>query len=388
MNPWSKSKTQLSEQGRNATENEMPRCMYCSKEIEESTSSIEHVIPQFLGGAYAPDQFKTRLVCRRCNNNLGLFVDAAFGKDWIVSNNLAHLAREAYRCEGETSTSGVPLICMGISDLSPPDMKEGEVCESWLGPNGEQVYLIRPSDEQLYWYSGGNPITAKQQVSRAYFQFSENSHRNPRLAWFSFRDAFEDRKVRKIMVTQVDGADPASIGFVEPDGIDRKRATYFQQACSESTCRKNNIPLSVHFDHRFLGKLALGVAAAVFGESILETAYSRELRNLLWYRGDGCDGNAPAVFGATAYTKQFDTQFLQFTGLVDAVVVTLAPIGDGIALTLNIGTKQVWVVKCADFRELDDQQRAAVTHGCVLVLSKAAEEAYELYKWVRSSVNM
>ena len=86
-------------------ENEMPRCMYCTKEIEASMSSVEHVIPQFLGGAYAPDQFKTRLVCRRCNNNLGLFVDAAFGKDWIVSNNLAHLAREAYLCEGETSTS-------------------------------------------------------------------------------------------------------------------------------------------------------------------------------------------------------------------------------------------------------------------------------------------
>lgn len=38
MNPWSKSKTQLSKQGRNATENEVARCMYCTKEIEESMS--------------------------------------------------------------------------------------------------------------------------------------------------------------------------------------------------------------------------------------------------------------------------------------------------------------------------------------------------------------
>jgi hypothetical protein len=33
----------------------MPRCMYRIKEIDESMSSIEHVIPQFIGGAYAPD---------------------------------------------------------------------------------------------------------------------------------------------------------------------------------------------------------------------------------------------------------------------------------------------------------------------------------------------
>ena len=42
--------------------------------------SLEHVIPQFLGGAYAPDQMKTKDVCRKCNSDLGLFVDAAFEK--------------------------------------------------------------------------------------------------------------------------------------------------------------------------------------------------------------------------------------------------------------------------------------------------------------------
>lgn len=147
----------------------MPICMYCGTEIADSSSSLEHIIPQFLGGAYAPDRFKTHRSCRRCNNNLGLFVDAAFERDWTVGNNLAHLARESLALQGGQATTGVPLICMGLSELSPPRMEEGEVCESWLGPHGEQVYLIRQSDDRLYWYSGGNPITAKQEVSRAYF---------------------------------------------------------------------------------------------------------------------------------------------------------------------------------------------------------------------------
>ena len=67
----------------------MPQSIYCNAEIADSDLSLEHVIPLFLGGAYAPDRFKLPLACRRCNNNLGLFVDAAFEKDWTVGNNLA-----------------------------------------------------------------------------------------------------------------------------------------------------------------------------------------------------------------------------------------------------------------------------------------------------------
>jgi len=258
----------------------MPKCMYCAAEIADSDLSLEHVIPLFLGGAYAPDRFKLPLACRSCNNNLGLFVDAAFEKDWIVGNNLAHLARESLSLQGGHATTGVPLTCMGLSDLLPPGMQEGEVCESWLGPHGEQVYLIRQSDDRLYWYSGGNPITAKQKTSRAYFQFSENSHKDARLIWLSFRDAFEGKKVRKIIVTQVEGADPASIGFVEPDKLDRDRAEYFSAECVNSKVRHNKIPVNVQFDTRFLGKLALGVSLATFGASFLETPYCAELRKL------------------------------------------------------------------------------------------------------------
>ena len=58
----------------------MRECIYCRKLKEEDMFSLEHVIPQFLGGAYAPDQMKTKDVCRKCNSDLGLFVDAAFEK--------------------------------------------------------------------------------------------------------------------------------------------------------------------------------------------------------------------------------------------------------------------------------------------------------------------
>jgi len=153
----------------------MRKCIYCSSEKEESEFSLEHIIPQFLGGAYAPDKFKTRNVCKTCNSNLGLFVDASFEKNFLVYN---HLNEAAYAFFDPGNPSGLPLTCMENSDLSPPEMNDTEVCELWLGPLGEQVFWIRPKDERLYWYSGGNPRTVKEVNNRAYFLFSERSTKN------------------------------------------------------------------------------------------------------------------------------------------------------------------------------------------------------------------
>lgn len=359
----------------------MAKCIYCDKEKSDSEMSLEHAIPRFLGGAYAPDNFKIRNVCERCNNNLGLFVDAAFEKDWTVGSNLAQLARESVSLQGNIVTSGIPLVCMGISDLSPPGMQESEVCECWLGPHGEQVYLIRPSDDRLYWYSGGNPITAKQTASSAYFQFSQNSKIDPRLTWLSFRDAFEDKKVSKIMVTQVEGADPASIGFLEPnrlEQIDRERISYFCEECATSKVRQNKIPINVNFDHRFLGKLALGVSFATFGEEFLSTQYCVELTKLIWYRGLGEKGDVPSVFLSTAYTRRFHPHFLSITGLPDAVVLALSAVGSGVALTLNIAAKQAWTVMCAKHDEIDGNQQEIIGSGIVLALSKVRTSSLRL----------
>lgn len=356
----------------------MTRCLYCNKEKSSGECSLEHLIPQFLGGAYAPEIFKTRAVCRRCNNILGLFVDAAFEKDWTVSNHLAALAREALVLRKGPTSEGVPLICMGLSELAPPEMRDGEVCETWLGPHGEQVYLIRESDERLYWYTGGNPISAKQREARAYFQFSEKSHMDVGLTWWSFRDAFEGKRVRKIMVTQVAGADPASIGFVEPDDLDRVCAAYFANECSASNVRKNTIPLNVRFDWRFLGKLALGVSFALFGQQFLETSYCAELRKLLWLKVGPDDSETPKVLGATAYQYRFDVGFREMTGLPDAVILMLSKVGDGLGLTLNIGAKQAWAVMCARQSEVDAEKFRELDGGLVFILSKTRRTSLQL----------
>ncbi|HLC14600.1 MAG TPA: HNH endonuclease, partial [Thermodesulfovibrionia bacterium] len=273
----------------------MKKCIYCRELKEESEFSLEHVIPQFLGGAYSSLDFKIRDVCKVCNSNLGLFVDAGFEKNFLVSN---YLKDNAYSFFDPSIPVGLPLMCMGPSDLIPPHTKDEEVCECWLGPLGEQVYWIRPKDERLYWYVGGNPRTTKTAKSNAYFLFSERSVKNPLLSWLTFRDAFEGRRVKKVMCTIVEGSNPGDIGFSDPDSIDIDRVEYFNSACLGGETRHIRLSMYTKFDIRFLAKISIGIAYSLFGPKVLSTTYADELYKALWYR----EGDAmPAVKGVSLF---------------------------------------------------------------------------------------
>jgi len=154
-----------------------------------------------------------------------LKVDAAFEKDWLVFNHLKSQMHAFFNPEAPTS---LPLNYMGHSVINPPHMVDGEICEYWLGPLGEQIFWIRPDDENLYWYAGGNPRTVKKQKTRAYFIFAERSLKNFELALLSFKDAFEGKPVKKIMCTRLEEENILPrIGFSNPDDIDQERIEFF-----------------------------------------------------------------------------------------------------------------------------------------------------------------
>jgi hypothetical protein len=348
------------------------KCIYCREDKNDEKFTLEHIFPQFLGGAYASDIFKTRDVCERCNNNLGLFVDAGFEKNWFVSN---HLRFSAFAFLDPNNLTSVPLICMGESDLGPPGMDSTDVCEAWLGPFGEAVFWIRALDEKLYWYSGGNPITTKKVESRAYFLFSERTHNLPKLTWLSFRDAFEGRKVKKIMCTDVIGADPSEIGFSPPDELDQVRIQHFLNKTQENHARQHRLPIYTQFDFRFLAKIAIGVAHALFGEKALHTTYASELYKALWYRNGE---EVPSVNGTTPLMHETNSVFAKMMGEENAVTITITPQSGGIALNLNLGGTLNWIIKCASHENIDADVLTSLGHGKVIVLYKYLQRSVEL----------
>lgn len=349
----------------------MRECIYCNKSREEESFTLEHVIPQCLGGAYAPEELKTRDVCKDCNSNLGLFVDASFEKNHLVSNALHLNARDFFDPANPTS---LPLLCQGYSELAPPGITDMEVCELWLGPFGESVYWVRSTDERLYWYAGGNPRTMKQKKSRAYFFFNETSTKNIDLVLLSFRDAFKRRKVRKISCTTVEGFDLANIGFSEPDDLDCERVSYLLEQRKGKNQVYGQMSMNVHFDRRFMSKLALGLSHVLFNKEVRKSVYSRELRKGLWHMPDE---PIPKVRGIATFS---DRELLakDHLGFKHGVTVTVCPVGDVVGVILNIGRMLAFAVMCAEIKELSETQTSYLGEGFSLILLKSLQKCVRL----------
>lgn len=123
-------------------------------------------MPQFLGGAQAPLQFKLHSVCRICNNRLGLHVDGSYAKSWFVTNASAEAARKYYVGPGQNQP--FPLTCIDPVNIPGLVLPEDAVVGYWLGLSGETIVWVRTNDDALYWYTGGNPIHRKH-ASSVYF---------------------------------------------------------------------------------------------------------------------------------------------------------------------------------------------------------------------------
>lgn len=264
---------------------------------------------------------------------------------------------------------------MGRSDLAPPEMRSDEICESWLGPLGEQVYWIRRHDERMYWYSGGNPRTAKDVRTRAYFLFGERTDKDPLLTLRAFRDSFQGKRVRKVTCTAVSGLDPKDVGFSEPDGLDRLRTEFFLDNCTTNQQRHNRLSIYMKYDIRFMSKLAIGMAYCLFGDRALRTSYATELYKGLNHKPDE---EIPEIQGSSHLDERPDEHFQRIVGGPGSVTVTVAPGPEGVTLNLNIGATMNWAIKCASSENLSAADFASLGVGRVIVLYRQLQRGMEL----------
>jgi len=346
-------------------------CIYCREEKDHSEFSLEHIIPQFLGGSLVSDEFKTRDVCKKCNNDLGLFVDAGFEKSWHVSNALSVMSMPFFNA---SSTVGLPLICMGKIDFSLPNIAEGYICESWLGSQGEQVYWVRPDDKRLYWFSGGNPRTAKTVRSTAYFFFSERSVKDPFRTWLSFRDAFNGYKITKIMGGQVDGGDIRDIGFSVPNEKDIQNLDYIRSYIFKNKSHHIQISHYLSFDFRFMAKLSIGISYCLFGERIFNSPYGKNLLEALWHREPN---ELPEIYGSSFLSEKKDERFTRLMGNPYATTICILPMGDGISINLNIAAAYNWSILAASNIEITPEESKKIGNGIVLILYKQLKQVYQ-----------
>lgn len=177
------------------------------------------------------------------------------------------------------------------------------------------------------------------------------------------------------MCTAIEGADPADIGFKNPDELDRLRIEYFADACHATPIRNTHLAIDAQFDYRFMAKIALGIAYALFGNKVLQTAYAEKLYKALWHR----EGSDSTEFNGTSpLSYETPPRFLYLTGEENAVTITFKPSYEGFALNLNLGGSLNWTIKCASYENLETEEISRLGEGQVLVLYRQLQRAVVL----------
>lgn len=348
----------------------MSVCIYCLKDKPDSEMTLEHVIPQFLGGQYAPRRYQTRRSCQRCNHDLGLFVDASFARTWLVSNWLQNVAMSSY---DPNKPVGLPLACMGIIDNQLPGMAENEVCELHIGPLGEAIFWVRPHDERLYWYVGGNPRTTKTIRSRAYYFFSERSPLDLKATLLAFKESFSGHKVTKIFATEVPD-EFLNLGFLRPDTLDAQRIAILRET-TWSKRPKVRASMNVEFDKRFLAKLARGISFCLFGDKVLHGRYANEIQKALWYRPN--DPPSGFMSAATLGTGMPGAEAVLGHSAAIVIAINFFP-NLGIAASVNIGARLGSSAVCMTTDSVTAEDIARIECGLVIAIFPNQHESLQL----------
>lgn len=317
------------------------KCLYCSQETRASESSLEHAVPQFLGGAQAPLHYKLRNVCRTCNNRLGLLVDGSYAKSWFVTNTLAEAARRYY--SGPGKGQHFPMTCIGQVNIPDLQLPQDMVAENWLGPSGETVIWVRTGDDALYWYTGGNPIHRKHPSTVYFIPVSDDPVRL-QMGTEAIIGCFRKTKSRRIFGAEVGGLPPGAAypGFDLPIATDVANVEAIHAAI-HSRSLHGQLQINMKFDLRFICKMALAVGYSLFGDAYLSTAEAAAARIGLW-------PNPLIHSGVRGSSTLFnDSQLAKISGYEGAVVILVIRTGGAYMMAMTVNRSLPFVVAlCSD----------------------------------------
>lgn len=312
-------------------------CLYCAQKKPVSESSLEHAIPQFLGGAQAPLHYKLHNVCRTCNNRLGLYVDGSYAKSWFVTNAMAEAARKYY--SGPGKDRALPLTCIGPVNVPDLLLPQDTVAECWLGPSGESIIWVRSDDDALYWYSGGNP-TRRKQASTVYFLPVTGEPLRLRMGTEALIDGFKKTKARRIFGASVDGLPPGETypGFDLPNAADDANVQAIRTLVQAGSIHAQ-LHMNAKFDLRFICKMALAVGFSLFGHPYLATAEAAAARSGLWPN----PSTQPNVRGTS--TIHSNSQLAKVAGYDGAIVILVIQTGGAYVMAMTVDRGLPFVVE-------------------------------------------
>lgn len=252
------------------------KCIYCNNLQDEKNFSLEHIFPTALGGKVITDVlFKTRFVCKECNNKLGLYVDGIFLKNFFVKNTTStdYLGYVNFHDNHYI----LPFIYMGTNDeIKHPNFS---FCDYWMWHDGSRVYHFHNNySEKFNAYAGGNPIghKDKKRAGEAYLVGVTNNPIWLKKLFFSFKEHFNNTKRYSVNISIQNKND-----FLHtPTEFENQMIESILQIAADE--QKNQIVIQLGFELRFLSKVALALGHNLFGDQYDISDYAKMLRDVLW----------------------------------------------------------------------------------------------------------
>lgn len=250
-------------------------CIYCTK---STGNSLEHIIPDAIGGSLLDGLFKTRNVCERCNNILGLFADGQYLKSFFAQTSKA-LATDLSNKKLEVKT--LPMHYFGY--MSFEDNLGYEDCEMWISQfKGVVFHFHNCRSEKFFGYAGGNPIDQKQSGGLALYLNVTDCEKELEIELRSFHKAFikSERVVSHVKFAK---GIPKALGRL-PNAREHDWVKWYDQEIVQRRENSHDCVASVQLGNpdRMMAKIALGLGWNLFGEAFLESEATKTLRNYMW----------------------------------------------------------------------------------------------------------
>lgn len=321
-------------------EDEQPWCIYCAGRRRDPKLSDEHIWPAALGGGACPQAvFRTRQVCRTCNNFVGQWVDGAFYKSWFIQHEVG---TSALQYLDPAAPSVLPPIYMGFDTEIP--LSEGLVCERWLGPAGDHIYHIHQKDEDRWVvFAGGDFVHRRRDRGRVYVAITSRHIYWAQTTLASVKAYFPKAKRRSL--TKFVGMETP--GFLAPDEqLTAEEETEIAFIYARSDQQHQHLPLQIDFADRFLAKLSLGLGHTVLGPAVSESLYADGLRKLLWSR----DPSVSDQFGVkgSGYWHNRDPIASRLLNWPGAWCLVMAAMPEGFGLTLSTPGGRLMTMNISD----------------------------------------
>lgn len=341
------------------------KCIYCDTVKDSSEFSLEHIFPSAMGGKLITnDIFKTRNVCKVCNNTLGLYVDALFLKSFFVKNSESNDVLGYVDFEDDKYM--IPFMYVGQNEHVKHPLYE--YCDYWMWHGGSRVYHFHNNySDKFNAYAGGNPIARKdkRRAGEAYLVTATNSMIWTKKLLFSFKEYFREAKRYGVNFNIENEND-----FLHT-ADDQENEIISKIRLIADNEQKNSLVIQLGFEIKFLSKVALALGCNLFGEEYYSSRYAQMLRNVIWEEDYIKLQNYQHQM--SSYFSDQDNPLKQVSHLIawkGGHTIILCPIDNKLLLLLYLSGNLNPIVVCIaeNIDKYNNDFLKAFSDGCVWIL--------------------